>query len=263
MSYRLTNTFFQHVEQLLRTLNLNSPAPFGHNRPSPLAVNVENASSSPDFSPASVSSALLTPTDLSPTGRSFDSVKLHSPYEAGHPVHQFVGHPALIFESNSPGKPQERLNPNFPSTRQPLAHLNHARQAPHSTIPFFERFAETATPASVVQGHAQVSTPPDVANSYYSSPPVRRVDHTRLPAMDWRLNQGHQPHTQPQPPTDWRHAGEKAVPDFNLNVTQAQEEPLRSSFSYQQSPTSQSFQNSHEVSLCLILLPKLLIYACF
>ncbi|PPQ69483.1 hypothetical protein CVT25_002047 [Psilocybe cyanescens] len=232
----------KHVEQLLRTLNLNSPAPFGHNRPSPLAVNVENSSSSPDFSPASVSSALLTPTDLSPTGRSFDSVKLHSPYEASHAVHQFVSHPAFIFESNSPGKSQERLTPNFPSSRQPLVHLNHARQVPHSTMPFFEPFTEAATPGPTIQNHAQVSSPADVANSYYSSPPARRVDHMRLPAMDWRLNQGH----QPPPPPDWRHASDKAVPDFKPNVTQNQEEPLRSSFPYQQSTTSQSFQNSHE-----------------
>uniref|UniRef100_A0A8H7Y6Y2 PUM-HD domain-containing protein n=1 Tax=Psilocybe cubensis TaxID=181762 RepID=A0A8H7Y6Y2_PSICU len=236
----------KHVEQLLRTLNLNSPAPFGHSRPSPLAVSVENASNSPDFSPASVSSALLTPTDLSPTGRSFDPVKLQSPYEVNHPGHQFISHPALIFESNSPGKHQERLAPNFPPPRQPLAHLNHTRQAPHSTNPFFEPFAEIATPASAVQVHAQVTNPTDVANAYYSSPPTRRVDHTRLPAMDWRLNQVHQPHSQTQLPSDWRHASEKPVPDFNVNVAQAQEEPLRSSFTYQPSSTSQSFQNSHE-----------------
>ncbi|KAF8164416.1 hypothetical protein BJ912DRAFT_1068330 [Pholiota molesta] len=67
----LTTAILYHVEQLLRTLNLNSPVPFGLHKPSPLTMNIENSPKSPDFSPASASSALLTPTDLSPTeGRS-------------------------------------------------------------------------------------------------------------------------------------------------------------------------------------------------
>ncbi|KAL0567481.1 meiotic PUF protein 1 [Marasmius crinis-equi] len=61
-----------HVEQLLRTLDLNSPGPYHlKQKPSSLNLNFDHSSSrSPDFSPISISSALPTPTDLSPA-RSF------------------------------------------------------------------------------------------------------------------------------------------------------------------------------------------------
>ncbi|KAI8990498.1 ARM repeat-containing protein [Trametes punicea] len=52
-----------HVEQLLRSLNLNSPAPMAPNGPK---NDVSNSPTSPDLSPISTTSALLTPTDLSP-----------------------------------------------------------------------------------------------------------------------------------------------------------------------------------------------------
>ncbi|KAG7094536.1 hypothetical protein E1B28_005364 [Marasmius oreades] len=61
-----------HVEQLLRTLNLNSPEPY-HLKQKPSSLNLhldQSASRSPDFSPISISSTLPTPTDLSPA-RSF------------------------------------------------------------------------------------------------------------------------------------------------------------------------------------------------
>ncbi|KAI0652582.1 ARM repeat-containing protein [Trametes meyenii] len=52
-----------HVEQLLRSLNLNSPAPMPGGR---LKGDLLNSPTSPDLSPISTTSALLTPTDLSP-----------------------------------------------------------------------------------------------------------------------------------------------------------------------------------------------------
>lgn len=199
-----------------------------------------------------MSSALLTPTDLSPSGRSFD-VKLHSPYENGHPVLPYVNHPSLIFESNSPIKGQERLTPSFPPSRQPLIHFNHTRQTPHTNaMPFFEPFAEPPTPApGAIQNHHAHTSPSDIANSIYSSPPARRHEHSRVPAMDWRLNQqglANANQTQSALTTDWRHASDKQGLGFNLSAGQAQEEPLRTSYAQQQPPASQSFQNAHEVS---------------
>ncbi|KAF9550593.1 ARM repeat-containing protein [Agrocybe pediades] len=246
----------QHVEQLLRTLNLNSPAPFaGHHQASHLVLNVDTSPSSPDFSPASVSSALLTPTDLSPSGRSFD-VKLHSPYEHGHP---YVNQQPLGFENNSPAKSQESIaSANFPATRPPLAHLNHLRN-PGTTAsnmgasPFFEPFTEPPTPSPIATQHIHSLTQSDIPHSLYNSPPPpRRTEAGRLPAMDWRLNQNQQVHQAHFPPqhsslsTDWRHTAEKPVAsDFNFGASQAQEE--RSSFLYQQhSSTSPSFQTPHE-----------------
>ncbi|KAF8971874.1 armadillo-type protein [Flammula alnicola] len=254
-----------HVEQLLRTLNLNSPAPFGYQKPSPLAMSVETSPSSPDFSPASVSSALLTPTDLSPTGKTFD-VKLHSPYEhghSGHSGHPYLSQPSLIFENGSPAKNPEGPVSNFPVSRPPLVQLNHPRhQPPSNTVAFFEPFSEPPTTApTALNQNIHASSSSDLSQSLYTSPPPpRRVEATRLPPMDWRLNQQLQVHQHPhqhqhhqqqqqqqQAPLapDWRLASEKPVSDhYTFNV--GQDEPLRSSFVYQQSPTSQSFQTSHE-----------------
>ncbi|KAF9478901.1 ARM repeat-containing protein [Pholiota conissans] len=237
-----------HVEQLLRTLNLNSPVPFGQHKPSPLTMNVDNSPNSPDFSPASVSSALLTPTDLSPTGRSFD-VKLHSPYEHAHSGHPYLSHPSIIFENNSPSKNQDGAMQNFPGHRPPASHLNHARQQvlPNAG-PFFEPFAEPPTPAPTSPTQIiHALSPTDLSQSIYTSapPPPRRIES--IPPMDWRLTQQSQQlpcqvqvNALPQQTSaDWRQATEKHAPDFAFNVTQ---EPLRSSFVYQSSAS----QNSHE-----------------
>ncbi|KAH0837754.1 armadillo-type protein [Lanmaoa asiatica] len=61
-----------HVEQLLRALNLNSPAPCAQQPARVLNGETANLSGSPDVSPSSTTSALLTPTDLSPAKTSFD-----------------------------------------------------------------------------------------------------------------------------------------------------------------------------------------------
>ncbi|KIM38132.1 hypothetical protein M413DRAFT_76168 [Hebeloma cylindrosporum] len=229
-----------HVEQLLRTLNLNSPAPFGPHKPS-LAVTVGASPNSPDFSPASVSSALLTPTDLSPTGRTFD-FKLHSPYENSQ-SNPYLSQPSIIFDN---GSPKEGLVSTFPAARPPLAHANHPRHQPTSNnLPFFEPFAEPPAPANTVHNLQNFHTSNELPQSLYSSPAPRRVEHGRLPAMDWRLNQQlHQHQQQTTLPSDWRLAPEKAVSDFNFNV--GKEEALRSSFVYQQSQTTPTFQTSHE-----------------
>jgi hypothetical protein len=129
--------------------------------------------------------------------------------------------------------------------------LNHSHHQPASnTLPFFEPFADSP----VALNHHHIHSSSELSQSIYSSPPPRRTDHGRLPAMDWRLNQQlhqhqHQHQQQATLPSDWRLASEKSVAAFNFKV--GKEEPLRSSFVYQQSQTTPSFQTSHEVSYLL------------
>ena len=207
-------------------------------------MHVQTSPSSPDFSPASVSSALLTPTDLSP-GRSFD-VKLHSPYE-----HPYLAPPSILFENGSPAKDQESLAPNLqvPAYRAPLVHLNHARTQPGANFyPFFEPFTEPPTPAPVAQNKIQPSPPSDLPQSLYNSPLPRRVDPARLQPVDWRMNNLLQQQQQSIHP-DWRQANDKFANDSTFG--KGREEPLRSSFIHQQTPSTQLFQPSHEVSVLL------------
>jgi pumilio RNA-binding family len=240
----------QHVEQLLRTLNLNSPAPFAHHKPYPLAMSVETSQSSPDFSPASASSALLTPTDLSPTGKSFD-VKLHSPYEHTHSAaHPYLTQTSLIFDSHanggnvSPVKNQDILASNVTASRPPLVQLNqhrhHGHHAPQG-LNFFEPFAETTLSgrANAQNQNIYSSPPSELSQPLYSSPPPPRRADVRLLPMDWRLNQQlqgqqqHQQHHHQHSPItpDWRLAPhDKTSVDYAFNL--APEEPLRSSFTY-------------------------------
>ncbi|KAJ3886568.1 armadillo-type protein [Lentinula edodes] len=97
-----------HVEQLLRTLDLNSPDPYHLNQKPPLNLSFETSPGTPDFSPVSISSALLTPTDLSPTRPCSDvnlKQQLQMPYEmmaAGTRGPAYFTHPALLFEPGSP-----------------------------------------------------------------------------------------------------------------------------------------------------------------
>ncbi|KAH9854293.1 ARM repeat-containing protein [Lenzites betulinus] len=83
-----------HVEQLLRSLNLNSPAPMAHG--SRLKTDMSNSPTSPDLSPISSTSALLTPTDLSPA-KTFDQKTL-PPFDLGGP-HRPGDNNSLMFET--------------------------------------------------------------------------------------------------------------------------------------------------------------------
>ncbi|KAF9055738.1 armadillo-type protein [Panaeolus papilionaceus] len=182
-----------HVEQLLRTLNLNSPAPFTH-KPSPLALNMDNTPNSPDFSPASVSSALLTPTDLSPNGvKSFD-LKVHLPYDYHN--NPFTTDSNAIFENAHQGN---------------MIQLN--RGAHKYPTSFFEPFAEPQTPAPGTPNPltSHVPSVADLPRSLYSSPLPRRNDNMRSVTMDWRL--AHQLQQQPNQPNqnEWRIATEKVT----------------------------------------------------
>lgn len=202
-------------------------------------MNLETSPSSPDFSPASVSSALLTPTDLSPP-RSFD-LKLNTSYEVGS-SHPYLNQSSLLFESSSPGRKQDHLESHLPSFRTGPSHTQMAH-AMTSPFPYFEPFSEPPTPTlatAAAQTHYYAPASNSNSHTTYSPPLRRRGEFTRPPPMDWRLTQ----QLQQQPSSihpDWRLVNEKL--EYNLTA----EEPPRSSFVYQQQSPSQLFQASHEV----------------
>ncbi|KAF9461903.1 armadillo-type protein [Collybia nuda] len=183
-----------HVEQLLRTLNLNSPAPYTK-KP---ALSLDTSPSSPDFSPASATSSLLTPTDLSPSRPGFDP-KMLSPYELGQ-GHPYAPQNSLLFENASP-----------------ISHPYRPQYPPSVTtaFPFFEPFSEPPTPAPPIAPHYQ-----------YNAPPVRRMDNGRpFPPMDWRLA------PQPQPSSsEWPLPEDKL--EYNSGAV-GLDEPPRSPFVFQ------------------------------
>ncbi|KAG5651172.1 hypothetical protein H0H81_009615 [Sphagnurus paluster] len=159
-----------HVEQLLRTLNLNSPAPT-FRKPPALNLTLNTSPGSPDFSPASATSSLMTPTDLSPS-RSFDcatnnnanvkvQMQLQSPYELS--PSGYTNQPSLLFDHFSPGRgpQQESYIPHIHGQGLGLGLTNtlghsafsplyrssiYASPAPSSnTFPFFEPFTDNPT----------------------------------------------------------------------------------------------------------------------
>ncbi|KAG6919874.1 hypothetical protein DXG01_015582 [Tephrocybe rancida] len=135
-----------HVEQLLRTLNLSSPAPTSKKTPLPalsldFGPSSEPLTSSPDFSPASATSSLLTPTDLSPTrferdGKAYD-------------ITPYLQQPAP-FE-----RERERTHALESYIAQPYGHgLGGYRGLGYTQgYPFFEPFAETGLFGAQQQNH--------------------------------------------------------------------------------------------------------------
>lgn len=131
-----------HVEQLLRTLNLNSPAPFS--QPPPLTVHANN---SPDLSPSSATSALLTPTDLSPA-KGIDLKLNNYEYHSSAPSPQ-----GLMLD---PGPPH-RAGEIYPSHHSHPVQPANAFQQTATTFPFFEPFSEASAqnPSAQVFSSAQ------------------------------------------------------------------------------------------------------------
>ncbi|KAG6872936.1 hypothetical protein C0995_004986 [Termitomyces sp. Mi166 len=202
-----------HVEQLLRTLNLNSPVP---SKKPTLSLTLDGSPSSPDFSPASVTSSLMTPTDLSPSQRSFDK---SVPYDIGPPA--FLQQPSLLFDH--PQALDGYISQPFNGSAIGQAPLYRALQPAPAPLypplsagglPFFEPFAEASYSASQPQLSIQGQTSPGrgsqptqpapalaqppalvprgLFNQNPSSPPAPRhasgnAHATRLP-MDWRLH---------------------------------------------------------------------------
>ncbi|RXW14073.1 hypothetical protein EST38_g11780 [Candolleomyces aberdarensis] len=215
----------QHVEQLLRTLNLNSPAPFAQ-KPS-VHVNVDTIPSSPDFSPASVSSALLTPTDFSPV-RPFDGKFPPSYADANPSIQSYLPQSSLLFENAPSDKLQEVLGNQQLSICNPFT--QHAPATTTSTPPYFDPFLASTT----------------LAQSLYSTSSNRRQDNARLSQLEWRLASQTPTSQQSSSLTpDWRALSEKAMND-PLFGNSSQDGTRPNAFQLHQASAAQSFSPAHE-----------------
>ncbi|KAK0185347.1 armadillo-type protein [Armillaria mellea] len=270
-----------HVEQLLRTLNLNSPDPFVQQKPT-LNLSFEAAPpGSPDFSPASVSSALLTPTDLSPT-RSFDIKQLQSPYElaSGPRSGSYIPQTSLLFEPSSPTRLHHisdngalSHSPTFSSSQMPISGIPylHAPNQLHS-LPYYMKSYDHHPAAAVGNIAPQRSysvyqtSPSDQISSQLFNSPQPPMSHRQETANNVGISRGtisssdwHVPQPSVQPSqdhfsvhTEWTRSDEKTMAN-SLGISSGgvgiddQSSGLRSSFSYQQSsPSSPQGQSSHE-----------------
>ncbi|KAL4251284.1 hypothetical protein ABKN59_006741 [Abortiporus biennis] len=134
-----------HVEQLLRTLNLNSPT---LPPPPPLFGGFLSSTASPELSPISTTSALLTPTDLSPA-KPFDP-KLGAPYDFGANGGPQVN--GLLFETASFNRYRDTAHAND------LAYgVEHRRDSNGNSFPFFDSYNGRPPPSPATQGFAPLS----------------------------------------------------------------------------------------------------------
>ncbi|KAK1230462.1 meiotic PUF protein 1 [Marasmius sp. AFHP31] len=166
-----------HVEQLLRTLDLNSPDPY-HLKQKPASLNLnfdQSSSRSPDFSPISISSALPTPTDLSPARPYADNGVYKQPTGLGSPTDLFAAarahHPgadaylaqqnALIYDPPSPTR-IGTMHPNSYSTGQSMpsnaaGYLQSPDASPYSTL--FKNLMEQQQSPTAPASNTNMSIP--------------------------------------------------------------------------------------------------------
>jgi hypothetical protein len=185
----------QHIFQLLRTLNLNSPPPCTQSTSLPHTVDL--SPSSPDLSPISTTSPLLTPTDLSPA-RSFD-IKFNAPYDLRRSS-SHLSQSSLLLEPNSPTKLQD-LSSNF-SQYRPVYPTSYHQNALSGNGAFTEKS-------------------PD--NSFlYATQAARRAEPTRGGSFSWRGPQ----HIS----GDWTRQGEPRFMDSHNGLSAASEDMPRYAF---------------------------------
>ncbi|KAG1742626.1 armadillo-type protein [Suillus paluster] len=204
-----------HVEQLLRALNLNSPALYTQQPSRPQNPDSQNASTgSPDFSPSSTASALLTPTDLSPAKTSFD-LKINPPHELA-PSYSTVSPSSLLFDHGSPLRAHDFMSHNV---HQRFSSVSSSNLLPPNPLPYFELSSENSSP---VLGSQQFY---DSAFAHHSHPELSRVS--------WRQPQ------QLSAPPEWLRVEEKLGGDYPSGVAVG-EGPLRTSPSQPSFPPRQN-----------------------
>ncbi|KAK0214290.1 hypothetical protein IW262DRAFT_1514280 [Armillaria fumosa] len=248
----------QHVEQLFRTLNLNSPDPFVCPQ-SQLRVAPPG---SPDFSPASVSSAPLSPTNLSPT-RSFDIKQLQSPYElaTGLRSGSYIPQISLLFKPSSPTRHHYisdygalSHSPTFNSSQMPISDVPylHTRSQLHS-LPYYMKSYDhhPAAPAGVV---------PQLSYSVYQTSPSGKISSqhfdSRQPPMSRRQETANNVSISHGPisSSDW-HVPQPSAMINSLRISSRgvgideHSSGRRSSFSYQQSSPSSPHEPINFLSL--------------
>ncbi|KAG1763232.1 armadillo-type protein [Suillus occidentalis] len=189
-----------HVEQLLRALNLNSPALYTQQPSRPQIPDAKNVSpGSPDFSPSSTVSALLTPTDLSPAKTSFD-LKINPPHELA-PSHSTLSPSSILFDHGSPLRAHDFMSHNV---HQRFSSVPSSNLMPPSPLPYFEQSSENSSPALDSQ-------------QFYDSA-FAHLNHPELPRGSWR-----QPQQLPAPP-EWLRVEEKLGGDHSSGVTSSDQQ---------------------------------------
>ncbi|KAG2052679.1 ARM repeat-containing protein [Suillus hirtellus] len=215
-----------HVEQLLRALNLNSPALYAQQPSRPQIPDSKNVSTgSPDFSPSSTVSALLTPTDLSPAKTSFD-LKINPPHELA-PSHSTLSPSSLLFDNGSPLRAHEFMSHNV---HQRFSSVPSSNLLPPSPLPYFEQSSENSSPASSSQ-------------QFYDSA-FAHLNHPELSRGSWRQPQ------QLSAPSEWLRVEEKLGSDYPSGITVG-ENSLRTSPSQPSFPSRQNGVHAHEASIFL------------
>ncbi|KAI9507818.1 ARM repeat-containing protein [Russula earlei] len=155
-----------HIEQLLRALDLNSPVSFSYPPPPGLVNNT-----SPDLSPISATSSLLTPTD-SPARTS--CLKIDMPYDHHPSVPSLQG---LQLQTGS-----YRTQDMFSTQSSRFPH-------PQITYPYLSQDGVTI--------YEPFSERPSVLSTYPPVPNSIHVGDRRIPSdLPWFSDRA-------QPPTDW------------------------------------------------------------
>ncbi|KAF9654421.1 ARM repeat-containing protein [Thelephora ganbajun] len=137
----------RHVEQMLRFLNLNSPV----SSPTlPLSSLSSTTNNTPDLSPVSATSTLMTPTDLSPaTG--FDKLNCHFDFNQYMPPSQ-----SLLFETS----PSRLHGPSLSPTHKSF-YAEHGGVCSYNAInlPYVEPFPNRTSSAYLPQNSSRSADP--------------------------------------------------------------------------------------------------------
>lgn len=199
-----------HVEQLLRALNLNSPAPFAQHGARPGEGAANNGSGSPDLSPSSTTSTLLTPSDLSPPKHPFE-LKLNAAYDAlSAPAAvngSSVPSSSLLLDHTSPVKTRDYMLPSSHSlhTRFPPAQMPFS--LPSGSLSYLDAYADSASPLLATQPLGDAALP-------------QLMRSLQAQTMAWRQHQLYSP-------SDWLLEGDQN--GFGLSGLAADPEAPRAS----------------------------------
>ncbi|EIW87416.1 ARM repeat-containing protein [Coniophora puteana RWD-64-598 SS2] len=166
-----------HVEQLLRALNLSSPGPFAGQRSQHVNLDAFTGhSGTPDVSPCSTTSTLLTPADLSPA-KSFDpKLSLNDM----HPHNLNFAPSSLLFDPPSPmGAHDLRSSPQSAMQRFD------GGPSPNTGFPFVDQLTDNVSMHASSQPFYESSFPPSTRGSELPRMPSTTWRHQQLSAPDW------------------------------------------------------------------------------
>ena len=218
----------------MRALNLNSPAPYAQHAACPATGEdgTNAGGGSPDLSPSSTTSTLLTPSDLSPAKPLFE-LKLNSAYEV--PSAPAINVPSvssssLLLDHTSPVKTRDYMLPSAHNLHTRVSAAQMPFGLPSSSLSYLDAYADAASPLLATQSLS------DAALSQF----MRRQDASLAQTMAWRQHPLYAP-------SDWFAEGDQS--GFSLSGMVADPEALRASPPQVSVPTRQgpAVPHAHEV----------------